>query len=96
MKKSPTKAERAHMSKVADLGCIVCINEGYPDSPAAIHHITTGIGMGQRASNYDVLPLCGHHHQCGGLGVAIHASKSTFETAYGTELQLLEQVRGML
>ncbi len=96
MKKTATKAEREHMAKVAGLGCIACLNLSFPDSPASIHHITTGIGMGQRASHYQTIPLCPEHHQHGGVGVAIHASKSLWEGVYGTELQLLEQVRGML
>nr|WP_290123657.1 Ref family recombination enhancement nuclease [Wohlfahrtiimonas chitiniclastica] len=52
------KSEQKHMSRVADLGCIVCRNLGYGRSPAEIHHIRDGQGMSQRASNYEVLPLC--------------------------------------
>ena len=53
-----TKAERDHMGAVAALGCVVCRNLGFVDSPAEIHHVRTGQGMGQRASNYEVIPLC--------------------------------------
>lgn len=95
-KKRATKAERDHMSKVADIGCIACLNMGFPGTPAAVHHITTGTGMGQRSSHYHVLPLCGPHHQTGGHGIAIHAGVKTWEGVYGTELELLEQVRGLL
>jgi hypothetical protein len=87
-----TKDERAHMSKVAGLGCIVCRNLGYGESPAALHHIRSGQGMSQRASHYQVLPLCGTHHQTGGYGVAIHCGQKEWESRYGTELELLEQV----
>jgi len=57
MAKSATKAERQHMDKVAQLGCIVCTNLGYYDSPAEIHHIGNGT-MSKRASNLEVIPLC--------------------------------------
>lgn len=87
------KAEKEHLSKVAGLGCIACKNLGYGEVPAHVHHIRTGIGMGQRASNYDTIPLCPTHHQQGGHGVAIHAGQKTWEANFGTELELLEQVK---
>ena len=57
MPNKTTKAERKHMDKVAQLGCIVCCNLGYDDTPAEIHHIGNGT-MSKRASNYEVIPLC--------------------------------------
>ncbi len=89
-KKAPTKAERDYMGRVAELGCIIC------QMPASVHHITTGVGMGQRASNYDTIPLCPTHHQHGGHGVAIHAGIKTWEARYGTELDLLEKIKEIL
>lgn len=89
-KKRATKAERDHMARVAALDCIICA------LPAEIHHITTGVGMGQRASHYDTIPLCHFHHRTGGHGVAIHAGKRTWEEKFGTELELLEKVRRKL
>ncbi|MHB0806028.1 Ref family recombination enhancement nuclease [Stutzerimonas nitrititolerans] len=91
-----TKAESTHLSRVAALGCIVCRNLGYGESPAACHHIRAGQGMSQRASHFEVIPLCGAHHQTGGHGVAIHAGQKTWEAKYGTELELLAQVRRLL
>ncbi|EMO5715845.1 DUF968 domain-containing protein [Enterobacter bugandensis] len=87
------KAERHHLDKVASLGCIVCSNLGYPDTPAGIHHIRTGYGIGQRSSHYETLPLCALHHLTGGYGVAYHAGAEEWERNYGAELDLLEQVR---
>ncbi|CAB4135799.1 hypothetical protein UFOVP286_62 [uncultured Caudovirales phage] len=43
------KAEREHLKKVAELGCIICEN-----NLVEIHHITTKRGFGKKASNYDV------------------------------------------
>jgi len=97
LKKPATKAEKEYMSRVASIGCIVCLNNGFPDTPCCLHHIRTGYGRGQRASHYEVLPLCAIHHQYGGHGeVAYHQSPTEFEARYGTELELLEQVRNIL
>jgi hypothetical protein len=93
---SKTKAEREYMNSVAQLGCIVCSNMGYMDTPAELHHIRTGQGMSQRASNYDVIPLCPFHHRSGGHGNAVHAGQKTWEANHGTELELLEQVKNEL
>lgn len=42
MSKSKNKAEKLHLSRVAELRCIVCRNEGLGDSPAEIHHCSSG------------------------------------------------------
>ena len=84
------KADKAHLSRVAALGCIICRR------PAAIHHIRTGQGMGQRSGPRETIPLCPDHHQHGGHGGAIHAGQETWEAKFGTELELLAQVRAEL
>ena len=89
------KVETNHMNKVVSLGCIVCLNNGYYDTPAEIHHIGNQ-AMGKRASNYETIPLCPIHHRTGGYGQAVHAGRKSFEDTFGTEQELLEQVRGML
>lgn len=91
-KKPATKAEREHYARVVEIGCIVSTCR----RPAEIHHLLTGKGLGQKSSNRDVLPLCPIHHRNGGPGIAIHAGVETWQEIYGTELDLLEQVRGML
>lgn len=90
-KKAATRAERQHMSRVAELGCIVCANIGFPGSPAEFHHINNGT-MGKRASNREGIPLCPSHHRTGGYGVAVHAGRKEWESRYGTERELLDQV----
>ena len=95
MSKKATKAEREHMSRVAELGCIVCTNTGYPDTPAEIHHIRAGAGTGQRSCHFRVLPLCFNHHSAQGHD-GFHNSPKTWQERHGTEEQLLEQVEGML
>ncbi len=83
------KAVQDYMNRVAELGCWIC------SRPANLHHITTGVGMSQRASDYDVIPLCPDHHQHGGYGVAIHAGKKEWERRYGSELEILKKVRAL-
>lgn len=73
------------------MGCVVCRNLGEGWQPAAIHHIRDGQGLGRRAPEGLVIPLCAGHHQDGGHGVAIHAGKRVWEALYGSELDLLSQ-----
>ncbi|MAR57103.1 MAG: hypothetical protein CMM93_07970 [Rickettsiales bacterium] len=94
-KRPANKHERAHLDKVASLGCITCRNAGYTDSPAEIHHVT-GAGMGLRSDHYMTIPLCPAHHRTGGYGIAVHAGTEAWEARYGTQEALLDQVRGML
>ena len=89
------KAESDHISKVVSMGCIVCANMDYADSPAEVHHIGNGT-MGKKASNYEVIALCPIHHRRGGYGVAIHAGRKEFERIHGSEQDLLDQTMGLL
>lgn len=91
-----TKAEKEHLNALAELGCIVCLNLGYGKSPAEIHHIRHGVGMGQRNNHKNAIPLCHKHHRTGGYGVALHAGQKAFEDNYGTESELLECVNKLL
>ena len=91
-----TKSEKRHLQRVADLGCIVCRKVYFCKTPAEIHHIRAGQGMAQRAGHFETIPLCPPHHRTGGYGVAIHAGRESWEEAYGTESELLEQVRELL
>jgi hypothetical protein len=91
-----TKSERERLDAVAALGCIVCRNLGNFDSPAAIHHMRTGMGMSQRNDAWHALGLCLSHHQTGGIGVAFHASPRLWQARYGTETELLEQTNNLL
>ena len=99
--RSPTVSERLHMSKVADLGCIVCRNNGLGFVPAEIHHIEgkTKKAKGDfKGSHFYVLPLCYEHHR-GGRGeepISRHPWKKRFEKAYGTESELLAMVEKYL
>lgn len=83
-----TKAERKHLSAIAEQGCVLCRHLGYGATPAEIHHLRHGMGLAQRNSNCNVIPLCPEHHRGStgyhGLG------RRAFERMYGvTELDLL-------
>lgn len=81
----PTKAEKEHYAKVANIGCSLCRYLGYGESPPELHHIRRA---GKR-SNAPVIPLCPEHHR-GNTG--IHGlGRKAFEREYKvTEEQLLE------
>lgn len=91
-----TKTEREYLQKVAEIGCIACRKIGFYDTPSEIHHIRAGQGTSQRASHFNVLPLCHAHHRTGGYGVAFHAGKKAFEAKFGTESKLLNDVKTIL
>ena len=82
--------ERKHLGKVAALGCIICGND------AEIHHIRTGMGLGQRNNHFNVIPLCHSHHRTSGFGIALHAGQKTWEANFCTETELLTRVKGYL
>ena len=93
-KKRPmTPTERAHVRRVKQLGCLIC------KRAAEAHHITTGSGMGGRATHFETIPLCFDHHQAQTplpFGEAVHKGTETFERKYGTQLEMLERTRNLL
>jgi len=91
--RAPTKEEKEWMSKVADLGCIACLNELSIYSPCAIHHID---GKTKKGAHFKIIGLCGAHHQTGGYGVAIHAGRVEWERIHGSQQKLLEQTEELL
>lgn len=92
MSRTKNKSEKLHLSRVAGLSCIVCKNLKQGETPAEIHHIRAGLGVGQRADNFKVIPLCPIHHRQGGYGIALHAGRQYWENNFGTETELLVQV----
>lgn len=87
-----TSSNSKHLTRVADLGCMLCRNLGHKDTPAEIHHIRR---MGGKRDNAPVIPLCPEHHR-GNTGVHGMGRKA-FARHYGlTEEDLLEQVSQLL
>lgn len=85
-----SKADEAHLDRVASLGCVACLKDGTPGTPAHAHHIRTGQGGGQRSSDWLTIPLCPEHHQHGKCSV--HGGPKLFAMRYGSELDLLADV----
>ena len=91
------KARSANFERVAALGCIACLMDGNPGTPPELHHPRSSAGMGQKAPDTDVLPLCHRHHR----GTdhprtpSIHLDRLAFIARYGSETELLARVRAM-
>ncbi|WP_458180961.1 Ref family recombination enhancement nuclease [Bradyrhizobium sp. 14AA] len=94
-----TKAERAHLSKVASLGCICPLPDRFGlvrcEAPAEIHHVLNGT-MGRKASNFETIPLCPYHHRLGPFGHAVHDGTKSFEARYGKQAELLNSTLSAL
>jgi hypothetical protein len=80
------KDEKQYLSKVADLGCMIC------NRPAEIHHPRMCNGMSQRSPHWLAIPLCESHHRLNGYGHAIHNGQQEFEKNYLSEAELLSIV----
>lgn len=78
----PTAAEKAHMGRIAAMGCLVC------GKPATVHHVTSD-GMKRIARSHKrVAPLCETHHQIQfGARESVEAlSHAGFTKKYGIDL----------
>lgn len=79
-----------------DIGCIVCLNDLGVRSDPDIHHI---LHAGRRIDDFHTIPLCPSHHRGGiktDIAVSRHPWKKEFEARYGTEMELLEQVKTLV
>jgi hypothetical protein len=56
MSKYKTAAERRHMQRVAEIGCLIC------GGPATLHHVTSDGYKRIARSHQRVVPLCPKHH----------------------------------
>ena len=91
-----TKTEKQWMAAVADLGCIVCRNEGYGFVPCCVHHLLSG---GRRIGHLQTIGLCPSHHASGVKTAEFcsrHPWAREFEKRYGTESSLLKQTQGLI
>lgn len=76
-----------------DIGCIVCLNEGYSNVPSDIHHIHRN---SRRVDDFHTIPLCFNHHREGSKNdrwVSRHPWKKEFEKRYGSEWDLFKQIK---
>lgn len=86
--KKPKTKDKRHLNKVRALGCIIC------GSPASAHHIRHGMGLSQKSSDYETIPLCHYHHQ-GAEGIHTLGTK-VWQKKHKTEIELLQKVQGLL
>ncbi len=89
-----SKAEKKHMQKVVELGCLVCRKLGYYDAPAEIHHIKNNTGMGRKENNFCVIPLCANHHR--NTNFSYHYSPKQFTKDWGSQEDLLKETLELL
>jgi len=90
-----TIAEKKHMNRVAELGCMVCRRMGYEGTPSELHHPRRLAGGWGRSSNMDVISLCPEHHR-GKTGVHGLGTKG-FVKVYGfDESDLLDDAKKLL
>jgi hypothetical protein len=93
--RTPNKAEKIHMDRVSQLGCIVCRKQGKGIVPCEIHHVE---GKTKPDAHFKVLPLCFEHHRMGSdkEPISRHPYKARFVANYGTESDLLDLVDKLL
>ena len=85
--------EKAWCDEIARFGCCVCHRQGRPGTPAEVHHLLSG---GRKIGHLSTIALCAPgHHRSGDdtIKISRHPDKARFESAYGTELQLLNWTR---
>jgi len=88
-------AKQSRFSRLAEMGCILCRVLGMPGTPAEIHHLRSGAGMGQRAPDHRTIPLCPEHHR-GNSGLHGLGTRE-FARVYGLDEEaLLERVEELL
>ena len=89
-----TKAEAAHKSALAELGCMVC-RRLFPylaPGPVELHHLRTG-GWG-RGDYKTLMPLCYPHHR-GHVGIHTLGTKA-WEREFFTQADLLMDALGLI
>jgi hypothetical protein len=83
-----SNASKRHLTRLAEIGCILCRHLGAAGTPAEIHHLREGQGAAQRGSDWTAIPLCPEHHRGAsglhGLGTRGFAARYRLE-----ELDLL-------
>ena len=88
-----TAAQRAegkrHMARVAQLGCVIC-----GARPVEVHHVIHGRYGQRKASDFDTIALCVHHHRIG--PEAIHTNKAAWMDRWGPDHSYLARVAAIL
>jgi len=93
----PTAQEARFMDRMGALPCIACLKDGWTNHAISLHHID---GRTKPGAHFQVLPLCGPHHQQDDTDprgrMSLHGHKKPFQARYGTERELLAECIEML
>ena len=82
-----TAKARAHLVRVKQLPCVICLKHG----PSDAHHVICGRYGSSKASDFEVISLCKIHHQDG--PDAIHNGKASWVEKYGSDYGYLPLVK---
>jgi hypothetical protein len=88
-------SDKEYMDIVARLGCVACLIDGNPGTPAELHHPREKAGMSERAPDRDVIGLCASHHRHGDTVPSIHKHQDMFRRFYGGTYELVARTRQM-
>jgi len=92
------KKNSAHLARIAQLRCAVAAKWAHECSGRTTCHHPIGVewrGMGHKAKDEEVIPLCEAHHQHSRN--AIHLmGKKPWEQKYGSQRELLEATLAQL
>lgn len=85
--KTRDKATRAHLTRLAEHGCIACRLLYGTHADAQIHHPREFAGGGERADDWLAIPLCEPHHTGPG---GVHGDRAVLrQLGYTSEAPLL-------
>ena len=88
------KQASQYLGKIKELNCVLCSLLDQPQSGVTeAHHIRTGHGLGDRASDYLAVALCVECHR-GTHG--FHGTKALMKVAKLSELDLLAETIRLL
>ena len=91
---SRDKQASQYLGKVKELGCVLCsLLDQSQSGVTEAHHIRTGHGLGDRASDYLAVALCVECHR-GTHG--FHGTKALMKVAKLSELDLLAETIRLL
>ena len=77
-----TKAQSAHLGRVASLPCCLC-----GVGPVEVHHLLEGRIKGRKSAHFTTIPLCPDCHR--GSHNGIHGRQAMLKVMKTTELELL-------
>lgn len=82
-----TPAEKKLHDRIAQIGCIACLQDGHHNTWVSIHHVH---GRRIEDCHMHVLALChGHHQGDNSPTLAVHVNKARWEARYGDQDDLV-------